>query len=503
MFDNSKKRFDPKILTRLLQISIPIIFVMIILFFFPFRNRFEFDGDEGIQLMKSMLVMKGYPLYDQVWSDQPPLMTYILVPVLKIFGMEVNVGRFTVLILSACLIWASFEFLRIVWGNLHAIAGAVLILLLPLYMTLSVSVMIGLPSLTFAMFSILSVAVWHIHRQTIFVVLSALAMSISTQIKLFSGFLIPIILIGLLLDEFHQHRRNFDFRVLMRPVLLWIFIFTAITLVITYFFVGLENLEQLYMAHLRAVDARWAETYTINYHLRDSKSMLFLSMFGMIFTLLAKRWLTLYLVAWLGTAYLLLYFYTPVWDHHQLLVTLPAAMLAGISIGECIHWFSANVDTRNFINIRSVLPILALGALMLVLYNQIPDFFHQLEIGANLTSSPLQGAGEIKEDVFERAKEYSGDTHWIVTNMTIIPFRLNLPVPPNLVVFSSKRLKTNLISEEEILQTIQDYSPEQVFISSRIEGINPYLEENYHLTYNARKLDFYIRNDIHEKHNLD
>ena len=130
------------------------------------------------------MVMKGYPLYDQVWSDQPPLMTYILVPVLKIFGMEVNVGRFTVLILSACLLWASFEFLRIVWGNLHAIAGAVLILLLPLYMTLSVSVMIGLPSLTFAMFSILSVAVWHIHRQTIFVVLSALAMSISTQIKL-------------------------------------------------------------------------------------------------------------------------------------------------------------------------------------------------------------------------------------------------------------------------------------------------------------------------------
>ena len=65
------------------------------------------------------------------------------------------------------------------------------------------------------------------------------------------------------------------------------------------------------------------------------------------------------------------------------------------------------------------------------------------------------------------------------------------------------RLKTNLISEEELLKTIQDYSPEQVFISYKIEGISPYLEENYHLTYNVRHLDLYIRNDIYEKHNLD
>jgi hypothetical protein len=502
MVNNGNKRLEPKIFARILQISVPIIFVIFILFFFPFRNRFEFNNDEGIQLMKSMMVIEGYPLYDQVWSDQPPLMTYILVFVFKIFGLDVNVGRFTILILSACLIWASFKFLRIVWGSSHAIAGVILIVLLPWYMTLSVSVMVGLPSLTFSMFSILSVAIWHIRRSSIFVVLSALAMSISIQIKLFSGFLIPIIIIGLLLDEIHRQRRNINFRALLRPVILWILIFTIITLVITYFFVGLKNLDQLYMAHFRAVYAIRGEIFTINYHLRDSMTMLFLSMFGIIFTILAKRWLTLYLVAWLGTTYLLLNFYSPVWYHQQLLVTLPAAMLAGISVGECIHWISVNIDKRNFLNIRSILPILGLGALMLVLYDQIPDIFYKLEIGANQTTSNLR-VSEIKEDIYERAKKYSGDTHWIVTNMPMTPFRLNIPVPPNLVVFSIKRLKTDLISEKEILQTIQDYSPEQVFISFKIDGINSYLEENYHLIYNARNLNFYIRNDIYKKHAID
>ncbi len=45
----------------------------------------------------------------------------------------------------------------------------------------------------------------------------------------------------------------------------------------------------------------------------------------------ARRWLTLYLSAWMAPAYILLGS-PPVWDHQQVLVTIPAAMLAAISL---------------------------------------------------------------------------------------------------------------------------------------------------------------------------
>ncbi|MEJ2263532.1 MAG: hypothetical protein P8X95_08800 [Anaerolineales bacterium] len=72
------------------------------LLFFPFRDKLQFDGDEGINLMKTVLVMRGYPLYDQIWSDQPPLLTYLLVAAFRVFGVEVNVGRLTVISYPLC-----------------------------------------------------------------------------------------------------------------------------------------------------------------------------------------------------------------------------------------------------------------------------------------------------------------------------------------------------------------------------------------------------------------
>ncbi|MEJ2302677.1 MAG: glycosyltransferase family 39 protein, partial [Anaerolineales bacterium] len=198
----STKKYPPKISALVLQFSIPLIFVAFMLLFFPFRDKLQFDGDEGINLMKTVLVMRGYPLYDQIWSDQPPLLTYLLLAAFRVFGVDVNVGRFSVLLLSAVLLWASFQVLRLVWGNFHALAGVLLILLLPYYMTLSVSVMVGLPSLTFAMLSLLAVIAWHLHRKYIWLILSAVALAISVLIKLFTGFLAPIIIVGILLADF-------------------------------------------------------------------------------------------------------------------------------------------------------------------------------------------------------------------------------------------------------------------------------------------------------------
>jgi hypothetical protein len=482
-----------------LQFSIPLIFVAFMLLFFPFRNRLQFDGDEGINLMKTVLVMRGYPLYDQIWSDQPPLLTYLLVAAFRVFGVEVNVGRLTVLLLSAVLLWACFEILRLVWGDFHALAGAFLIVLLPYYMTLSVSVMVGLPSLTFAMLSLLAIIAWHLHRKYVWLILSAVALAISVLIKLFTGFLAPIIILGILMADFNRLPGKLYVHQRVLPAVFWGLVFSTLTIATTLLVVGPSNLPQLYRSHLIAENAIQSEIFTINYHLRDSMPMLLLALFGILFTILTKRWLTLYLIAWMGAAYLLLLGHSPVWYHHQLLVTIPAAMLAGIAVGEGIRLIPAAIRNRGIFNLRTALSVLALGAFALVLYDQLPDLSPQLESGANLTSSPLR-ASPILRDVYQHVEEYAPDTHWMVTDIPIFAFRFGLPVPPNLIVFSLKRVRSELLTEKEILETIQDYHPEQILVGEKTPGLGPYLAQYYHLVYTRRNVDLYIRNDIIAKH---
>lgn len=482
-----------------LPVSVALIFILLVLLFVPFRDKFQFDRDEGFSLMKTMMVMRGYALYDPIWSDQPPLLTYLLVLVFNGFGLGVNVARLTVLLMSSTLLWACFQFLRMVWGTVHAIAGALLIILLPFYMVLSVSVMEGLPSIAFAMLSLLAVTAWHLNRRYIWLVLSALAFVGSVFIKFFTGFLLPIIILGILLSEFYHARDRLSIPDLMRPVGAWIGVFSIFSIMTVLLFIGIGNLNQLYQSHSLAVDAFQREIFTINYHLRDSMTVLFLSLFGILFAILAKRWLSLYLILWMGIAYIIVARHSPVWYHHQLLITIPAAMLGGIAVGETVRWIPHVLRKLEFINIRSLVSVLTLGAFALVLYDQIPDIFPEFKSGANRSDSPLR-ASSLLEDAYSYVQEYAPETRWMITDVPMFAFRFGIPIPPNLVVFSTKRLKTNLLTEEELLNTIQDYYPEQVLLREKVPAVEPYLDRNYQLVYTRRDLDLYIRNDLYLKH---
>ena len=44
-------------------------------------NPHSFDTDEGINLGKGALVAAGFHPYADIWSDQPPILTYVLAAV--------------------------------------------------------------------------------------------------------------------------------------------------------------------------------------------------------------------------------------------------------------------------------------------------------------------------------------------------------------------------------------------------------------------------------------
>ncbi len=135
--------------------------------------------------------------------------------------------RLAVLVLSAALLWSAFQFLSIVWGKWPGVIGVILILLLPKYLVLSLSVMAGLPAVTFAMLSLLTLTRWHTGGRRIWLVLSALLLAVSVLTKLFTGFLAPVFLVGIVIAKYSRHKDSRSWLKTLTPAFLWGAVFTG------------------------------------------------------------------------------------------------------------------------------------------------------------------------------------------------------------------------------------------------------------------------------------
>lgn len=477
------------------HLGVPLVFLVLMLGFYPFRATFEMDLDEGVNLMKGMLVVRGYTLYSQIWSDQPPLFTHMLAVLFRLVGFEVNAARVMVLILSGVLLWAGCLYLRMIWGKTAALIGLITILLLPTYLNLSVSVMVGLPALAFAMLSLLSLIAWHLQRQPVWLSLSAIALSLSVLTKLFTGFLAPVFVIGITLDEFaHASRPIRGWHILKMPVL-WSGIFGGVTLLGVLALVGPVNLDQLIEPHLMAGQTGYFEAYGKSYtlwtHLAKAWPILALALVGEGIAIFERRWLAVYPFAWMVTATLLLANHTPVWSHQQLLVTLPAALLAAGAVGQAMEWASQGLRAGR----RSIGRSLVLGAVLLslawVLWARVPETF-------NLFTADQTGLKETSTEYqfMKRMEKYSQETKWVVTDLPMYAFRVGLPVPPNLAVFTSKRVASGNINEAEVLDTIKVLKPKQVMIGRfKFPDLEVYLDENYRLVLSRGDQRLYLWKD--------
>ena len=481
------------------HLFIPLAFLAIMLVYYPFRGVFEFDPDEGINLMKAVLMRSGYSLYGQIWSDQPPVLTYLIAALFRFSGPNANAARVLILLLSTGMVWAFVQFLRLVWGNFHALFGVLLLLLVPSYLKLSLSVMIGLPSIAFAMLSLLALTYWHKGNKERWLVISAAALSLSVLTKIFTGFLVPIFIAGLLLSRYADLRGK-DWRRGLRPAGIWLGMFSGVTALLLMLLVGFDHLDQILLPHLFASQMETFRetdrTLTLWYHLRQGWIFVLLGLLGSIYIFLEKRWLGLYPLAWMATALVLLSQHAPVWYHQTLLATIPAAMLAAGGVGEAIRSVAGFFRSRQIFTSKSFAALAVLTFLIAALFLQLPVALRQF------SPIPIYARDEKRPRASEnrfmaRIEKFAPQTRWIVTDMPMYAFRAGLPIPPNLVVFTNKRLLTGFLSDEELRATFLEYDPEQVLLG-RFEYpiLDEILAQRYRLVHERNEVRIYIRKDL-------
>jgi 4-amino-4-deoxy-L-arabinose transferase-like glycosyltransferase len=480
----------------------------------PLKDVLQFDPDEGIELAKVILLSQGYRLYDQVWNDQPPLLTLLLSEWFKVFGTNIEAARILILSFSTLLVGAFYQTLRFSLGIGSALLGTTALCLTLNFLRLSVSVMRGLPAIALAMLGLYFLLLatpadsktdhsrpfplWQLGLGTI---ASGICCGLSLQIKFFTVLLFPACLLHLLLGwHWHQH--------LKKPTpqrwsmtLLWLFVCS-----ITFVGIGLAtqsfSLEQLLGTHWDG--ARQGS-------LQREPSWQLLLMFlaqDLDYSLLAgiglwqllrdrnMRWPTLPLT-WLITVLVILNFYQPLWYHYYPLLSIPVVWLAAHGVTQSYSFIQQKQWMRQ-IRWAKLRPIsgrgLATGFLILAIV------LAPVKVTILVVQNRLFVQDSIsKAEIIQQVQAYQSQTRWLFTDLPIVSFYTGIKVPPELAVFSTKRLQSDGLGIPKLLEILETYQPEQVLLGRypKVEkGIQPYLDKSYVKLRTQDKITQYVLNAI-------
>ena len=479
---------------------IPTAYSLLVILFYPFRFVLEFDPDEGNILILANQISNGFSLYSEVWNDHPPLLPHFLAVIFQIYGMNVTIARLFILLLSCALIWAIVVYLRSFWGSSQAITSVLLLILLPHYTGLSVSVMIGLPSIVFAVISFVSLAFWHRKRAPILLVFSALSLGISVMIKLQTAFLAAIFIIGLLISELRQRGGGVSWITLLKPAFIWLLVFMIFVIIVGVVFIGYDGIPQIVGFHLGARSNNsvqvWSGGVGISQLLMGSWPIFALSLIGSFSAIRARSFTVIYLIAWILVGYILLTQLQPIWYHHQLLLTIPACMLAAIAVGDGFRTLR-HLQALRAMPLRDSFPLaISIFALAAYLYLRMLPAISEYRYDLPNFRPPTTPATP-RQEMLAIISDYADETTLMVTDRPMFAFRTGIATPPELAVFSGKRFLTGNLTEDAVLRIIQSGQPELVALTRfSMPEVVAYLADNYQLRHIDGNDQLFIRNDI-------
>lgn len=466
-------------LFHLLIISLLVGFLLAIRFK-PITQTFELDYDEGLNLIKTLLYSQGFSLYTQIWNDQPPLFTVLLSQWFSLFGHSVLAARFLVVLCSAVLLWCFYQIIRRDLGIIPALVGTVLLFTSWLYIRLSFSVMIGIPSLSLAMLSIYLLTLYKEHFCKYFLVLSGGLLALSLQTKLFTVFLIPLMLFSLFDFSFQATQRKKQKKLWFHPIVLWLGTLSVIYIIIGLSYQQFSNSDQLFQSHLKQpIEKELNNFNNLNYlphMISQDYDYIFLAVIGILAIFLNKRRDGLFPLTWLATSLLFILNHKPIWYHHYPLLAIPICWLAAYGVALLLDLFSKNFKLHN-IN-KLIFPSLAV-VLLIVLVVVTP---------ANPKGRPPNNL-----EVMQLVLKYKKSTQWVFTDRPIYAFYAGLRVPPEIAVMSYKRLNSGDLTSKELLAVLENYRPEQIVLdrwTGQIKSdsqLTAYINKNYSKTYTDEK----------------
>lgn len=453
-----------------------LFFFAAIAIYSPILLQQDLDYDEGINLMKALLLQRGYALYTEIWSDQPPLLTALLAGWFAAVGDSVFAGRLLILAFAAGLVLALHNAIRYYTSSLAAVGAVLLLLFSQEFIRLSSSVMIGLPALALA-----AVTLWLLlrYRQTdrgIWLALSAVSMACAAQIKLWAVVAIPAALLYLLIaDAARPHTVRMSGRGFWETVG-WFLLTSSGYLVIGFIF-GALRMDQLIAPHFDA-STRDAFLYTDNllylqHAAQRHAPILIMALVGVIW---AIRWRKVEIILplfWFAASIGALMVQRPLWHHHITLFTIPLCWLSAYGIQAGVQTVQTMAQKqrksrREILRVYGV-GVIATGFLVAILFYPLPVLaLIQQETVSNLPTYRPQVVDHLRQDVQTQPGV-------IFTDRPFYAFQAHAITPPETAVLSRKRLQSGEITDEMLVKVLEKYAPHYIIL----ERFGPIYGENF------------------------
>lgn len=432
------------------------------LFATDFQLVFEFDPDEGNNLIKALLLDRGYGFLSEIWSDQPPLYTYLLWGLFKIYGFSVGPARVMSVLFSALLVFAACDIARREAGVFASVATGIMLCATKGFTKLAVSVMIGLPAIAMAMLSVWAICRYREEKRWGWLFGAGVSLGISLSIKLFTAVVPPVAGIGVLIllaapDPKNIKRIGTGLGVFAGGMVLALILGLLPALVS-------GNFGELFQAHL---DARgvYVSYSDVAEFLSDDREIFLLSLVGFLAAIKRCAIGNVICGGWILLAAVMLQYHDPVWQHHAQLLSVPAAVAAGLGLSTALHFLPGMDSVKHGALRLSGQGAALITVLSLIRMSDEERFTPKL--------SPDQFEREEREHKAQQAiNQLTRQTgaKLIVTARQIYAFRAHVAVPPLLAVTSRKRYRAKQLSHENIIREIYKYKPKLVILTNRWPG---------------------------------
>lgn len=461
------------------------------------RSAYEIDPDEGYNLMKVLLVERGYGLYGEIWSDQPPLFTYLGVLFVWVFGERAESVRLVTVLLCSALVFALTDLLRREFSGWAAgVAAVATALVLPLggrFASYSMAAMIGLPAIAWALLALY--ALFRARSRPLVLAVGGVAFAASLGTKGFTLFLVPVF--GSVIawnayagktapraERLRQIAKDGTCFALGLAVGLALWLGPVL---------ATGEFSQLHASHGGKNSFGAPSFRNLRQFMLEDAWVYALGLFGFAVAVVRRSLLGLALGAWALLSLLVLSSHVPLWRHHCLLIAVPSAGLAGLLAGQLAEFL-----LQRFTRVRPVLRLAPIAVLLAVVF-----VFDVAAFAPRRASPKRQVRYDQQEAVEAVVRERAPNARSMVTSRQIYAFRLGLEVPPELAVTSSKRFRSGQLSASKVSALIAKQKPDAVIIDRRWSAstrnaITTRISPDYELVFRAEKAfdaRVYLRRD--------
>lgn len=498
------------------NIFIPLGFIIFTLIIMPITQTFQFDTDEGIELMKANLYSQEIiDNSSQFWAVQPPFFPIMISKYLHLMGISILNARILTLLFATLLVWCFSQIIRLSLGNITAIISSFLLIISINFLRLSISVMQGIPSLTLGMLSIYFLILYSQNLQLYLIILSGVALALSLQIKMIMLFLIPVIILYLFTTSEKVSLKNIlkinTFNLLISPISIWLISVSSVFITLGLITQSLD-LEKILLFHL---SSNIKDTFTTHNSFLDviyiylqNFDYLLLSILGLKYQRHLKNCFTnqeidytleqkIYRIPlfWLIIITWIFLNHKPLWYHYIILISVPLVWLGAYGIKGILEKVSQFNHPINIFKLQQYqLSKVAIFTIFFTL------FLIPIKLGViQWENHFFVQNSQPRFTNLERVLSYKYQSKWLFTDIGMYGFYSQINIPPEITVIPIKRLNSGNIDSEFLLRVLEKYQPEQILINRfphLADLIKPYVEKHYQEIYTDESTKHYLKNDI-------